>query len=251
MNQPPFEDVTLSPESETGAGLHHRLLDTLGEAVCSGRLRSGTVVTVEEIVAGYGVSRSVVREAVRVLESMHLVRSRRRIGIVVLPSDDWNLYDPQLIRWQLASSARLVQLQELTELRAAVEPEAARLAAVRASRVEASALVGLAGRLWAVGQEHDDDAFVEIDVQFHGLVLKSSGNRMFAKLDALVGEVLRGRTTYGYTPPHPHREALQHHLDAASAIQRGDPTGARDAMSEVMRRALDELTYGWDDDSGA
>jgi len=123
-----------------------------GWPFCGGDLASGSVVRIEQLQERYGVSRSVVREAVRVLASMGLVASRRRVGVQVLPAARWNLYDPQVIRWRLASPARAAQLQSLTELRTAVEPEAARLAALRAPLADASELMGLAGKLWAAGQ---------------------------------------------------------------------------------------------------
>ena len=229
-----------------GGGLHARVLDQIGVAICNGELVTGTVLTVEEIETRYRVSRSVVREVVRVLESMGLARSRRRVGMMVLPSTSWNLFDPQVIRWKLASPSRLVQLQELTQLRTAIEPLAARLAAERSSLAQGSDLMGLAGRLWAAGHEQDDRAYVSLDILFHGLVLTSSGNEMFARLDSVVGVILRARTDYGYVPAHPHAEALQLHVDVASAIQRRDADLAHDAMLRIMNRATSEMTQAPD-----
>jgi DNA-binding FadR family transcriptional regulator len=226
-------------------GLHARVLDRLGLAVCGGDLASGSVVRIEQLQERYGVSRSVVREAVRVLASMGLVASRRRVGVQVLPAARWNLYDPQVIRWRLASPARAAQLQSLTELRTAVEPEAARLAALRAPLADASELMGLAGKLWAAGQSNDAEAFLLLDIQFHRLVLSCSGNEMFAKLNTLVEEVLTGRTQYGLMPSHPHNEALQLHVDVASAIQRRNGDDAHAAMLAIMARAFDEMSSIW------
>src|SRR5680860_448369 len=181
-------------------GLHARVLDLLGLAICGGDVASGSVFRIEELEARFGVSRSVVREAIRVLASMGMVESRRRVGIRIQPAAEWNLYDPQIIRWRLASPARIAQLQSLTELRTAIEPEAARLAAVRAPLAGASELMGLAGKLWAAGQSNDAETFLILDSQFHRLVLTSSGNEMCAKLNTLVEEVLTGRTHYGLIP---------------------------------------------------
>ena len=230
-------------------GLHAQLLDKLGLAICAGDPRSGSVLRIEELEERYGVSRSVVREAIRVLASMGMVASRRRVGVQILPATEWNLYDPQVIRWRLASPGRISQLRSLTELRTAIEPEAARLAAVRAPLASASELMGLAGKLWAAGQAGDDDAFLTLDIEFHRLVLASSGNEMFAKLNALVAEVLTGRTQYGLMPSHPHNEALQLHVNVASAIQRGNPIDAHEAMLGIMQRASDEMSSIWEGDS--
>jgi DNA-binding FadR family transcriptional regulator len=228
-------------------GLHARTLDLLGLAISAGDLASGSVVRIEELEERYNVSRSVVREAIRVLASMGMVASRRRVGVQVLPATRWNLYDPQVIRWRLASPGRIAQLRSLTELRTAVEPEAARLAAVRAPLADASELMGLAGKLWAAGQANDIEAFLTLDIEFHRLVLASSGNEMFAKLNTLVAEILTGRLHYGLMPERPATEALQLHVDVASAVQRGDGGEAKAAMLHIMEGSFSEMNSLWRD----
>src|SRR5680860_1910207 len=101
------------------------------------------------------------------------------------------------------------------------------------------------GKLWAAGQADDPAAFLVLDIEFHRLVLASSGNEMFAKLNSLVAEVLTGRTHYGLMPQHPHNDALQMHVDVASAIQRGDAAAAQTAMLGIMQRASDEMSSIW------
>ena len=226
-------------------GLHAQVLERLGSAICAGGLATATVMKIEDIEREYGASRSVIRETVRVLESMGLVASRRRVGVIVLAPGEWNLFDPQVIRWRLASPARGVQLRALTELRTAIEPEAARLAAIRSPLANASDLVGLAGQLWAAGEAGDQEAFLLLDIRFHQLVLASSGNEMFAKLNSLVTEVLTGRTHYGLMPDHPHEEALQLHMDVAAAIQRGAAEVAEKSMLRIMQRTADEMSPSW------
>ena len=226
-------------------GLHARVVDLLGLAVCGGDLASGSVVRIDQLQQRYGVSRSVMREAIRVLASMGLVASRRRVGVQVLPATAWNLYDPQVISWRLASPGRAAQLQSLTELRTAIEPEAARLAALRAPLADASELMGLAGKLWAAGQANEAETFLQLDIQFHRLVLSSSGNEMFARLSNLVEAVLIGRTQYGLMPMHPHNEALQLHVDVASGIQRGASGDAQAAMQGIMARTFNEMSSIW------
>lgn len=243
MTVTPAEDVVATPGS---GGLHDRVLGELGLAICAGDLPPGTVVRTDQLEERYGVSRSVVREILRVLSSLGMVESRRRVGVQVRPAVEWNLYDPLVIRWRLASPGRIAQLRSLTELRAAIEPEAARLAAIRAPLTSASELMGMAGKLWAAGQAGDEEEFLRIDIDFHRLVLAASGNEMFAQLSSLVTEVLSGRTHYGLMPQFPSSHALQLHVDIASAIQRGRPDEARDSMLAVMHRAMDEMSSIWE-----
>jgi DNA-binding FadR family transcriptional regulator len=215
-------------------GLHGQVLDQLGADICSGRMPAGAVITLEEIERKYDVSRSVGRETVRVLESMRLVISRRRVGIVVLPPDEWNLFDPRVIRWRMESPDRADQVDALTELRIAIEPEAARLATTRATAQQAAELVGIAGRMWAASEEGDRERFLELDVQFHSLVLASSGNPMFRQLESLVSEILTGWLAHGLGPQHPHPAALSQHAAVANAIQARNSDEAFTAMRKLL-----------------
>src|SRR4051812_6883195 len=104
------------PKPESSADLHSVLVEKLGLAIAEGNLAPHSILRLDELEAQHGVSRSVVREATRVLSSKGMLESRRRLGTVVQPEDSWNLYDPQVIRWRLASSRRLEQLRALNEL---------------------------------------------------------------------------------------------------------------------------------------
>lgn len=221
-------------------GLHGQVLDQLGVEICSGRMPSGTVITLEEVERKYDVSRSVGRETIRVLESMRLVISRRRVGVVVLPAEEWNLFDPRVIRWRMQSPDRGEQIDSLAELRIAIEPEAARLAATRATAQDAAELVGIAGRMWAASEEEDREAFLELDVRFHSLVLKCSANPMFRQLESLVSEILTGWLAHGLGPQHPHPTTLNLHTAVASAIQRREPDQAYAVMRELLMRSASE-----------
>src|SRR5689334_19420375 len=116
--------------SATGheVGLHAGGLDRLGQEIVSGTLPVDAVVRIDQLDERFGVSRSVVREAIRVLSSMGLVETRRRLGVRVLPSTHWNVFDPRVIRWRLDGPGRADQLVSLGELRRGVEPVAAELA---------------------------------------------------------------------------------------------------------------------------
>jgi Transcriptional regulators len=229
-------------------GLHARVLDQIGTAVCSGEMGPGDLLYIDDLAERFAVSRSVVREALRVLSSMGMVHSRRRVGTQIRPASRWNVYDPQVIRWRLASRQRNAQLRSMTELRTAVEPQAARLAAERTSADAASDLVSTAAKMWAAGKDGDEDEFLRLDIEFHRQVLAGSGNDMFVKLHELVAEVLAGRHHYGLMPRYPQDDALRLHADVAQAIQRRDGDRAHDAMVHIMQQALDEMRSMWDGD---
>ena len=96
-------------EANVGA-LHGNLLTALGTSIVSGEYPPGQVLTLDGVSAQHGLSRSVAREAIRVLESMGMVESRRRVGITIQPSHKWNVFDPRLIRWRLEAGDRAAQL---------------------------------------------------------------------------------------------------------------------------------------------
>ncbi|MEV7633554.1 FCD domain-containing protein [Microbacterium sp. NPDC089318] len=233
------------PLAVTG-DLRNLVLDTLGREICSGAIGHDSTFTTESVEARFQVSRPVVREALRALEALGLVVSKRRVGVRVQPLTHWNVYDLQVIRWRLAGPSRVAQLRSLTELRGAIEPAAARLAALRAPLNQASELVGLSGRLWAAGREGDTERFLQLDREFHALVLEMSGNEMFAQLHHLVDEVLSGRTHYGLMPQYPAHEALQMHVDIATAIQAGNAEKAASAMIAIMERTMNEMRSIWE-----
>src|SRR5436305_1674370 len=159
-----------------GRGLHGHVLDSLGPAITAGEYPPGSVLRTDELAQRFDVSRSVMREAVRVLESMHLVESRRRVGVTVRPKSEWNVYDPQVIRWRLAGADRPHQLRSLTVLRSAVEPVAAGLAARNASPAQCADLTEQALGMVATSRGRQLEAYLVHDVAFHRIVLNASGN---------------------------------------------------------------------------
>lgn len=222
-------------------GLPGRLLAELGPAIAAGEIPTGTVLRAEELEARFGVSRTVVREAVRILESMRLVSSKRRVGITVLPKSQWDVFDPSVIRWRLAGADRAAQLRSLGALRVAVEPAAAGLAAVHASDDDRRDLSALAVELTVTARAADLETFLEHDIAFHEIVLRASGNEMFAHLGSTVGAVLTGRTEHHLMPHQPREYALQLHREVAEAICARDPERAEQAMRTIAVGALEEL----------
>lgn len=227
--------------------LHSNVLTALGARIVSGDYRAGDVMTLDGIAASHGVSRSVAREAIRVLESMGLVVSRRRVGITIQPQLKWNVFDPRLIRWRLESGDRAAQLVSLSELRRGFEPAAAALAARRADPHQCRIMAAAVSDMVVHGRSGDLDLYLLADKVFHRTLLEASGNEMFRALDGVVAEVLTGRTHHGMMPATPNPQAIQLHDEVARAIRLRDEVAAEQAM----RAIIDEATSAVADDAVA
>lgn len=222
-------------------GLHEQVLNQLGRDLVWGELVDAEHLRLELLEERYGVSRSVVREAVRVLESMRILSSRRRVGIRRRPSRDWNAFDPRLIRWRLDGPERAGQLNSLGDLRLGIEPVAAARAAVHASPEQCGALTGAVIGMSTTGRSGDLESYLRHDVAFHRVLLEASGNEMFASLADVVAEVLAARTHHHLMPPRPEPTAIRLHGDVAEAVSRSDPEQAEQAMRDILHEAREAM----------
>ncbi|TMS55366.1 FadR/GntR family transcriptional regulator [Mycobacterium sp. DBP42] len=233
----------MSSPSNVGA-LHAGLLTTLGTGIASGELAAEQVLTLDGLSAEYEVSRSVAREVIRVLESMGMVESRRRVGITVQPARKWNVFDPRLIRWRLHAGDRAAMLASLSELRRGFEPAAAALAARRADPDQCRILAAAVSDMVVHGRSGDLDAYLLADKIFHRTLLEASGNEMFRALNDVVAEVLAGRTEHGLMPDSPNPAAIELHDEVARAIRLRDEDAAERAMRAIIDEAATAVKQG-------
>jgi DNA-binding FadR family transcriptional regulator len=222
---------------------HARIVEMLGRRIAGGELTEGESVTVARLEDEFDASRTVVREAVRVLEAHGLVASRRRVGVTVLPRVQWRNLDATVISWTLAGPRRLDLLVELTALRVAVEPVAAREAALHADDAHRAQLLQLATRLSELGERGDgaSEEYLRADIAYHSLLLRAGGNALFAQLAEPIAEVLAGRASLGLTPDIPQVGTLEAHLATARAISTRDAASAESAAREHLTLVAGEV----------
>ncbi len=233
----------MSSPPNVGA-LHSGLLTALGTGIVSGDLAADQVLTLERLSAEHQVSRSVAREVIRVLESMGMVESRRRVGITVQPSNKWNVFDPRLIRWRLDSGDRAALLASLSELRRGFEPAAAALAARRANADQCRILAAAVSDMVVHGRSGNLQAYLLADKLFHQTLLEASGNEMFRALNDVVAEVLAGRTQHGLMPDSPNPAAIELHDEVARAIRLRNEEAAEQAMRAIIDEAATAVITG-------
>ncbi len=208
----------------------------LGIEIIDGIWAVGEARALEEIQDRYGVSRTVAREAARQLEAMGLAKARRRLGLVALSQDHWQMLHPVLINWRLHSSQRLAQMRAVVQLRQAVEPMAASSAARIAPIRDRALLLSLATEMRQYSEVNDEEAFIKCDHEFHQVMLTASGNELFAALGEMIDIVIRARVDFE-APKTARHHTITTHEQVANAILQGDADEAARAMSSMLSDA--------------
>ncbi|MFF8606353.1 FadR/GntR family transcriptional regulator [Streptomyces sp. NPDC015346] len=217
-----------------GRGLHGQLVQQLGQMIVSGDLGADRPLVPEEIGQRFEVSRTVVRESLRVLEAKGLVSARPNVGTRVRPVSDWNLLDPDIIEWRAFGPQRDDQRRELNELRWTIEPLAARLAAGHGRedvQQRLADMVEIMGHAYAQG---DGITFSRADTEFHSLLIQLAGNRMLEHLSGIVCAALQvsGGPVIGCD--RPGESGLAHHARIVDCLAAGDANGAEAAMRQLL-----------------
>jgi DNA-binding FadR family transcriptional regulator len=214
-----------------------RLVRTLGRDIVRGAYAADEAFPIEQTLSEtHKLSRSVIREVVKILAAKGLIVSRTKIGIRVRPRSDWNWLDPDVLDWISASDLSPAFLAELLQLRRAVEPEAAALAASAGTPDQIDAIETAYMRMVAASQGLDDA--LESDVEFHTALLRASGNRLFAQLGRHVGTALRAGIRLTNRAAGDRVGNLADHHAILLAIRRGDPLAARQCAITLIDGAF-------------
>lgn len=221
-----------------GANLTYRIMEDLGVAIVTGRYSENNPFPVEaELCKHYAVSRSILREAVKMLTAKGLLGARPRHGTWVQPEDSWNLLDPDVLRWMLERKLSFSLLIELNQIRLAVEPIAAGLAALSNDAGRKAAVMAAIERM-AAAERGDDDPLAS-DIAFHVGVMRAGGNRFYAQLCELIETSLRFsiRTTNYFKGVK--LASVADHRKVADAIMSGNAPEAEAAMRSLIQEALE------------
>jgi DNA-binding FadR family transcriptional regulator len=213
-------------------GLHGELVHDIGLRIVRGELPPGSSVAAE-IDTTAEVSRTVVREAIKVLAAKGLVVARPKTGTQVRERRYWNLIDPDVLAWRLEAEPGDGLFVHVFELRRLLEPAAASLAASRASEAEVEQLAAAYAEMEATVAD-DPDAYIAADLRFHSIVLEACHNELLAHLGSTLRAVFRASfaRTHGLAV-----ETLPMHGSVLAAIQSGDGAQAEAAMRALIDRS--------------
>lgn len=212
--------------------LHGQVAHDLGCRILSGHYAEGAAMPNEEVLAAeLGVSRTALREAIKVLAAKGLIESRPKVGTRVKSRRDWNLLDPDVLAWTTLT-ARLPDFSiKLLEMREMVEPAAAALAARNHTAAQGAELAA-AYQAMADSVTHQDWSVA--DLRFHQAMLNATGNELIGSLGVLIETALA--TSFDYSAKHARqpKDSLALHAAVKDAILARTPDTARTAMETLL-----------------
>lgn len=230
---------TLDPtemRTQLGRNLTYGMLDSLGRAIVTGRYNDEPFPTEAELARQHGVSRSVTREAVKMLTAKGLLSARPRQGTIIQPSTSWNLFDTDVLDWLLDRQFSVDLLKHFNQLRIAIEPEAAALAAEFATEDDLQGIATGLSRMQAAEQGMDDA--LDADIAFHVAILRASQNPFYAQFRDVVETALR--TSIRFTNRiKGHSASVADHAAVHVAIVARNPQAARKSMKRIIGDVLE------------
>jgi len=213
-------------------GAHGETVYEIGRRIVGGGLEPGDLLPEAQFIAELGVSRTVLREAIKVLTAKGLVESRPRTGTRVRPRVYWRLMDPDVLAWQTENGMDSRFLRNLAEVRFVMEPVATKLAAMRASEEEISLIQAAYDQMEA--HVFNSEAYVAADMQFHFGILAACHNEILEQMGAAIGEALELSRKVTVETPGSSTAHLPLHKAVAEAIRDRDAEAAESAMRDLL-----------------
>ena len=216
------------------------MLDQLGESIVAGRYGPAGSLPPEPLLCEeYGVSRTVVREAVKSLVAKGLLHTGPKVGTKVQPAERWNLFDPQVVAWQSKVGLTREFLRDLQELRRIVEPAAVRLAAERATMADINDIeAAFQGMKYAIEEGGD---YVASDLRFHQGLLRACHNRMVGQMSKALGALLRTSFEISTSVENGPASSLPLHRAVLDAVIARDARGAERASLALIDSAAQDI----------
>lgn len=215
---------------------HDQVARALGAEIINGIYPPGSKIPGEaEILQRFGISRTVLREVLKTLTAKGLIVSKTRVGTKVLDPTNWNLFDADVLSWKMSQGLDEAFHADLTEIRLAIEPRAAALAAKRRDPADIKALRDAIEAMRQATESRRQ--FAEADLAFHQAIGAASGNVLMRSISAVIETALVASFTMS-SPIHDpdlHELNVRSHERIVDAIDAGDETGAAEAMRAVIK----------------
>jgi len=229
-----FADATLSNADQVARAI--------GGDILAGVFPPGSKLPSEaEMLARFGVSRTVLREAFKTLTAKGLIVARTRVGTTVLDSAHWNFFDADILAWKVSQGFDVAFVRDVAAIRMAIEPAAAEAAAEQASAADIAIMRGCLARMAEATSSAGD--FADADLDFHKAVGYASGNVLMRSLAAVIETALLAsfRMSSPVREAEVHEASVQGHARIVDLIEAGDGPGAAQAMRNIITHGLDRL----------
>lgn len=226
-------------------GVAKKAVEILGQRIANDIYSPDEIMPNElELAQSLGVSRATVRDAIKVLSGMGLVRTARRYGTRVRPVKEWNLLDSDLVGWHDLSHPRIKRMySETTELRGIIEPSAAALAAERADDIQIQKLVDSA---YAIHEGKGNlQALFDADCQFHLTLLDATQNNVIHQMRQIILTMLRVSYEFGVIVGDTEEVNSEAHILVANAIKARQPDEAKKLMTKMLERNQEIAVNYW------
>jgi len=225
--------------SEKALSGHAQVSRALGTEILAGEYKPGANLPAEaELLARFQISRTALREVLKTLAAKGLIASKTRVGTRVLDPSRWNYFDPDILAWKVSLGLDAPFRVNLTEIRQAIEPLAAALAARRRTTAQLRELRVLVQAMAA--PDHGRHSFAEADLRFHLAISAASGNPMIRSIGAVIEAALAA--SFSLSSPTDDRaqqvKSVAMHGAIVDAIEAKDPDAARDAMLAVIEAGV-------------
>ena len=217
------------------------IVQSLGKAIALGEHPQGEPLQAEALLCeNFEASRTVLREAVKMLTAKGMLDARPRRGTIVLPESDWNLSDPDILNWMLERKGSLPIIAEFVDMRLAIEPAAAGLAALNLNDHTRQDLQNAINRMEAAANGEDDH--LDADIAFHVGILAASNNRFFWNMRHTIEVALRFSIRMTNRIKGVERASVEDHRHILNFILAADQQGAELAMRELLNEAKTLVT---------
>ena len=209
--------------------------------ILSGSLKTGGALPhVNDICESLEVSRTAVREAIGFLSAKGLLESKAGTGTMVRPLADWSLLDPEVISWLRESRMSVELLEHMLEVRLIVEPDAAALAAIRATTEQIRSIEDALEEMER-GETKRDPSSTQGDIDFHTRILDASGNIILSRMRDLIGMAIELSIRLTFAQVANVKESLTQHREILNAIRMRNPELARQRAARVVYFAIRDL----------
>ncbi|MFC0229035.1 FadR/GntR family transcriptional regulator [Serratia aquatilis] len=213
--------------------LSYLLAEKLGQRILAGEYLAGSILPGEmELGEQFGVSRTAVREAVKMLAAKGMLLPRPRIGTRVMPQSQWNFLDQELLTWWMTKENFAQVMQHFLILRTSLEPQACYLAATKANVQQKAQLVTLMGEMRALHSDFDRERWIDVDTQYHQLIYEASANPFLISFANLLSSVYQ---SYFRAITENEVIKLQHHQTIVDAVVAGDSNAALAACQTLLQ----------------